>query len=274
MFYPNLIVIGAMKAGTSTLHDYLSLHPEIYASKTKELDYFLWNYKKGPEWYKRNFPENRKYRLESSPNYTKFYKDWSYPAQRIQQDLPGCKLIYILRNPVERTLSQCRHHELNPNEVIPALLKSDEKHEIISNSKYHLHLREYLKYFSSEQILLLKMHQLTTSPQQVLNTVASFLGVSDFHLRREIHSNESGKMLHASKIVLTLNEMRAYHAIKKYFNSNSALRNLYKRIFYRRHKIYPVSQKVRESLVQYFQDDINQLESLTDMSFNEWKSKS
>ena len=66
---PNLLIIGAMKCGTTSLHNYLNLHPEIYMQQEKELDYFIEkkNYKKGLNWYKSKFnSKNSKILGESS----------------------------------------------------------------------------------------------------------------------------------------------------------------------------------------------------------------
>jgi hypothetical protein len=70
---PNLIVIGAMKSGTTSLHHYLGLHPEVHMSPTKELDFFIneKNWIRGLNWYHSQFKEKRPIVGESSPNYTK-----------------------------------------------------------------------------------------------------------------------------------------------------------------------------------------------------------
>lgn len=272
MNYPNLIVIGAMKAGTSTLHDYLSLHPDIYASKVKELDYFLWNYSKGEDWYTSNFKDNKKYRLESSPNYTKFFKDWVYAAKKMHKDIPHCKLIYLIRNPTERTLSECRHIEINPNKTIPKLLSSDPENELLTNSKYHIHIKEYLKYFNNEQLLILKMESLIFKPDNVLEEVASFLNITNFTSQVKIHSNNSFGNNQPTKTAIKLNENPLFFKLKKKIKSK-LIKRLYKKIFYKRKNIFNASQKTKKLLDEYFEKDINQLERITNMSFEEWKRK-
>ena len=71
---PNLIVIGSQKCGTSGLHHYLGLHPEISMSAPKELDFFVAerNHPQGLGWYRGHFDAQAKVRGESSPNYTAF----------------------------------------------------------------------------------------------------------------------------------------------------------------------------------------------------------
>ena len=67
---PNTIVIGAQKCGTSTLHYYLGFHPEISASRPKELNFFIEGrgWERGVDWYRSHFDPTKPVRLESSPS--------------------------------------------------------------------------------------------------------------------------------------------------------------------------------------------------------------
>src|SRR5690348_17021002 len=71
---PNLLIIGAAKAGTTSLHDYLSEHPDIFMSKHKELRFFdpESRWRLGVEWYKSNFDSRFAINGESSPRYTRY----------------------------------------------------------------------------------------------------------------------------------------------------------------------------------------------------------
>lgn len=70
---PNLMIIGAMKCGTTRLYSYLNQHPDIFMSEVKEINYFLKErkYDKGVDWYKNHFITEKKIRRESSQSYTK-----------------------------------------------------------------------------------------------------------------------------------------------------------------------------------------------------------
>ena len=111
MMLPTFIVIGAMKCGTNSLHRYLKLHPQICMSSTKEPNYFVEekNYAEGIDWYQSLFKDSTKALGECSTNYSKrpFFQG---VAQRIQAVLPDVKLIYLLRDPVERIISHYRHN--------------------------------------------------------------------------------------------------------------------------------------------------------------------
>src|SRR5690606_3691557 len=104
---PNLIVPGAPKSGTSSLHEYLNLHPDIEMSRVKEPHFFTHNkiYQEGLDFYKKMFLNPQiKYHGESS---TAYFSD-QLALKRIQKDVKDVKFILILRNPVERTISHYR----------------------------------------------------------------------------------------------------------------------------------------------------------------------
>ena len=69
---PNLIVIGGLKCGTTSLHHYLNLHPQVAMSRPKELNFFVaeLNWELGPEWYASHFDRDADLRGETSPHYT------------------------------------------------------------------------------------------------------------------------------------------------------------------------------------------------------------
>jgi hypothetical protein len=106
---PSLIVIGAQKCGTSSLHAYLDAHPEIAMSTPKELDFFggpgFANWERGVDWYRAQFDPEAPVRGESSPSYTAYPFVVGTP-ERIHALVPGAKLIYMVRDPIERLLSQ------------------------------------------------------------------------------------------------------------------------------------------------------------------------
>jgi len=103
---PNFIIIGAQKCGTTSLHHYLDQHDEIVMSKVKELNFFNeeLNWSKGLKWYEAHFQGEGKMRGEASPHYT------NYPmspgvAKRMKEIVPDAKIIYLVRDPVERLIS-------------------------------------------------------------------------------------------------------------------------------------------------------------------------
>src|SRR5687768_10052815 len=108
---PNLIVIGAMKCGTTALHEALALHPDIVMSQPKELNFFfapdhgngsweLGNWHRGLDWYCSHWPAQALVRGESSPGYT----SPSHPeaAERMATVIPDARLLCLVRDPLIR----------------------------------------------------------------------------------------------------------------------------------------------------------------------------
>src|SRR6056297_2788047 len=100
-----------MKGGTTSLYRYLGEHREVGISSEKEINFFRTEeeFQKGQEWYKKLFANDKKIVGEASPDYTKRHL---YPgvAERINSLLPNVKLIYILRDPLERIISHYVHN--------------------------------------------------------------------------------------------------------------------------------------------------------------------
>src|SRR5215218_3255372 len=95
---PNLLVIGAQKCGTSSLHRYLGAHPEVGMSRDKELDFLggpgFPNWERGVDWYRAQFDADKSVRGESSPSYTA-HPFVTGTAERAHALVPGAKLIYL-----------------------------------------------------------------------------------------------------------------------------------------------------------------------------------
>src|SRR5688572_6261293 len=118
---PNLIIIGAQKCGTSALHHYIHLHPEICMSAQKELNFFIesGNWSKGLAWYESNFggkAGKAKIYGEASPNYTDYPGTREVP-ERMHGIVPDVKLIYMVRHPIERIISQYIHYRRRGTET-------------------------------------------------------------------------------------------------------------------------------------------------------------
>ncbi len=113
---PALIVVGAQRCGTTTLYRVLSEHPDIVRPTfSKGIFYFDINYGRGPRWYRGHFPiaaiARRRVRgaepmaFESSG----YYSFHPLAAARIGSDLPGVRLVIMVRDPVERAYSAYKH---------------------------------------------------------------------------------------------------------------------------------------------------------------------
>ncbi|MEM7498895.1 MAG: sulfotransferase [Pseudomonadota bacterium] len=115
MRYPNLLLVGVQKAGTTWLHRTLSASRHIYGSTPKELN--LWgqsDYRARLDAYRAHFPAGAKpgarYFLESTPHYFHAPTIFGDVAQQIRDTIPDVRIMVVLRNPVERYRSAYVHH--------------------------------------------------------------------------------------------------------------------------------------------------------------------
>lgn len=187
---PNLIIIGAMKCGTTSLHQYLKLHPEIGMSRSKELQYFIEerNWNRGEDWYRSWFDRAKSVRGEASPNYTNFPAFRGVP-QRMHALVPDACLIYLVRDPVDRTLSHYRHMvaERLEDRPIEEVLE-DPGEPYTQRSLYYHQLEQYLPYYDIEQILVVQQEALLLDRARTLAGVFAWLGVDpEFRSLRFLH---------------------------------------------------------------------------------------
>lgn len=176
---PNLIVIGAQKCGTSGLHYYLSLHPEVSMSTPKELNFFIAerNFPRGLDWYSRHFDPAARCRGESSPNYTAYPQHLGVP-ERMAAAVPDARLVYIVRDPVERIAAHWVHNYAKRREkggLRETLLHPNTSY--VSRSKYHMQLQRYLEHFDASQILVLDQRELRDERMPTLRRLFEFVGV-------------------------------------------------------------------------------------------------
>lgn len=184
---PNFIIIGAMKSGTSTLHSNLQLHPKIGMSRLKEPNYFSKNHSKGIDWYKSQFNSGKIFNGEATPAYT-----WNhlYPdvPSRIHEILPNAKLIYVVRDPIDRIISHL-HHDLYRDRFklseIDEVVFNDSQY--IMTSKYYSQLEKYLEFFSIDNIMVVNTYDLKNNLNNSLNQICEFLGLEEFSFENKSH---------------------------------------------------------------------------------------
>jgi hypothetical protein len=174
---PDLIVIGAAKCGTTSLHEYLDEHPEISMSREKELHFFVdrKNWGRGLAWYESQFDASAPVRGESSPGYSA-YPLYTGVAERMARVVPDVKLVYLVRDPVERVVSHYTHRTVNWPEMgtlAEALADPHVREWLVTPSRYWLQLEQYLEHFPAEQILVVDSDELRAS----LPRIFEFAGV-------------------------------------------------------------------------------------------------
>lgn len=191
MALPTFFIIGAPKAGTTSLHSYLDRHPQIQMSVVKEPRFFA-----GPENgipyppdhvamladYEALFDSDVEVRGESSTDYATHPRRQGVP-ERIKAMVPNARFVYLVRDPVARTIS---HYKMTSallgerRSLIDALGDlADRRGPYISASLYATQLELYLRHFPQERILVLDQADLQTDRRATLKEVCRFLSVDD-----------------------------------------------------------------------------------------------
>jgi hypothetical protein len=181
---PNLVIIGAAKCGTTSLHYYLSLHPEVFMSKVKEPRFFVdapepfgrWN--RGIEWYRSLFASDARVRGEASPAYT------SWPTrdgvvERMYGLIPEAKLLYLVREPMEKLRSAylMAFRRAVTTESFQDFLESNVGERAMDGVRYGTQFRQYLQRFQREQMAVIESASLLENRSNTLQKIFRFLGV-------------------------------------------------------------------------------------------------
>lgn len=194
----NFIVIGAMKAGTTTLFELLVQHPALCptwaqlpdVSFRKEINYFRRLYRNGnsPLHYDWRFPFDagkHAWTLDVSPSYAQWPKSKFVP-ERIRSLGGETKLAYILREPLERIESHVAH-------TLRAGRKVRNLQHYIDTSRYGLQLDQFVAHIDRDDILLLDFEQLRRNPVAILAQICDFLNIEHIAARSVVHNRRSIK---------------------------------------------------------------------------------
>jgi hypothetical protein len=177
----DFIVIGAMKSGTTTLHAWLSEHPEVAMASWKEPAFFSrddrWG--RGADWYESLFEmsSTEQLRGDASTSYTDPRRA-AVAARRIHEMAPQGRLIYLVRDPIERARSHYRHQVQRGRErrkLIEAL--ADPEALYLSQSRYWSCLEPYTTLFGREQLLVIRLEDLNGTSEEGWQSILDHIGL-------------------------------------------------------------------------------------------------
>jgi hypothetical protein len=177
---PTFIIIGAMKAGTTSLWRYLSEHPDVFMAEEKEPDFFVeektWG--RGRGWYESLFADGEASvaRGEASTSYTK-HPFFAGVPERMVSVVPDVRLVYVLRHPVERIVSQYRHALRAGWEKVTLERALDTNPQYVDISSYASQLERYAGLFDRANILTVLAEHLRSDRPRTMQRVFSFIGV-------------------------------------------------------------------------------------------------
>jgi len=289
---PNFFILGAAKAGTTTLYHYLENHPEIYFSQVKEPQYFCHEglYDMGLNYYLNTFfkgADRYKIRGEATPHYLYYEK----AARRIANDLnrEELRFVVIIRNPVARAYSLYWNmvaegiESLSFEQAIEAekIRSKDPELEYtgsvsfqyLDSGLYTKQIESYLRYFGREQFLFILFEDFRIDPKSILDEVCDFLKIVRFDELPEIRKTNAASMPRSKGMHAFLRGSgRLKHSVGRLLPSSLKYKIVDKLIeANKRSARYPdMSAETRERLKAYFADDLMTLEKMTGKSFAIW----
>ena len=269
---PNFLVVGAMKAGSTTLMDYLVSHHEV-GIPDEEINYFDkdLNYNKGVDWYSDWFKNyaSKKIIGEKTPAYCYEPK----AAKRIYEQNPNMKLVWILRNPVKRTYSNYWHYIRIGKEILPVeeclrledeRVKKDIYKGYFRRSVYADQIERFLEYFTMDQMHFIIFEEFIKDPDKGLNDLSEFLGITSTKFtQKPLVSNKGYKPFYIPAEYYA-RQWFGYGLVHKFIhNINKWLGTNYT----------PINKELAESLYKRFEPENNRLERLLARDLSFWNKR-
>jgi hypothetical protein len=272
---PTLVIVGARKSGTTSLHGYLGQHPDVFMSKPSELHFFddEDNWAKGVDWYASHFDaaDGFAVRGEKTPMYSAYPYRTGIPA-RVASVIPDTKLIYLLRDPIARIRSDYVAAVVLGFETLPFAEAMLERCIYTDVSRYAMQVEQWLAHFDRDQLLLLTSEQLWQQHEQTMAEVFRFLGVDADFVPEPIPANVT-----KSKVVRTgkTNEVRRSrvgHAMRRLPEPLKApIRRYADRSSYSAAEIPAVlTPELRDMLANRLRTDIEHLKTFMPPDFDAW----
>ena len=195
----HLIIAGSTKCATTSLHAYLITHPEVCGARMKETRYFLHSeypiavrrsYRPGTSYESLFDSAGDRLRLEATPDYL-----YSEGTAHRMRELPGLKVAFVLRHPIDRLLSWYRYarqtgmlaRDVTADDYVCAQLDGQaprEQHYLaLEQGLYSRYLAAYFDCLESEQLLLLRYEDVVTQPAAAVERLCRFAGIDASHFR-------------------------------------------------------------------------------------------
>jgi len=288
----NVMIVGAEKSGTTSLKNYINEHSQVLGHSATEFTYFVNKKNEYDEDY--NVVFNKYFNLDRLKDHDIVAaKNASVHSnetaiERIFKHNPECKLIYCVRNPVDRAYSEFTydksHNRMTDKtfEEIKFILEAGEKRNrfyknYIGHSLYHLHLKNMLKYFPKENIKVVLLEELKSNPDKVMADVFAFMNVNKNEIinTNKVHNKTSvpkskslAKFIHFLRSNKNVNQfLHKIIPFKVYKKMGFALVNLNGS----GKKFTNIDDKVKLYLKTYFDSHNKKFGEMTSLDLSIWK---
>lgn len=225
---PDFLIIGAARAGSTSLYEYLGRHPSVLPALVKEVHYFTTSFDRGERWYRAHFPSALRRRLTSARHgmavtgeATPYYLFHPQAPARIHALLPRVKLLAVLRDPVARAVSHYQHERrlgVEDLSLRDAIAREDERtaggeswpagrleqdaelafryqhFTYRARGRYAEQLQRYFALFPKDQIMVIRSEDLFERGDETYRKVLEFLGLRAHTLAAYPRTNASRGM--------------------------------------------------------------------------------
>lgn len=298
---PNFFIVGAAKAGTTSLHHYLQQHPDIFLPSIKESFFFSGLRKNsfngvGSEYgqdiveeldrYKKLFEDvnNEKAIGEACVAYLYFFERTINNIRTYLKETP--KIVIVLRDPAERAFSNYRHHvrdnieNLSFEQAIENSTLEKRKNEkwwwgfqYIDVGYYYNQVNAYIKAFGNENVRIYLYEDLEGNTYEVINDLFGFLGLTN-NSRPDITTRYNVSEIFRSdglQNFLYNKDNKLKRTLRPVVLNILGRENTESLVNYLKNKnLLRMNTRTRKRLIRLYKDDILRLESLIDRDLSAW----
>jgi len=282
--FPDFIIVGAGKCGTTSLHNYLAQHPQIYMCQKKETFFFInektrekhkpWGAVTTVEDYCSLFQDAPKGSVtgEISTNY------YAYPesAQLIYQHIPTVKIIAILRDPAERAFSSYQMHIRQGIEKRSFEQVISEDNKYVKRGFYFSEIIPYFKIFNRQSIKILLYDDLCQNPIAFMQDLFKFIEVDDNFIPDMSKKGRKGglpKNQSLNQLLTKPNLLRSSVAAVLKLAMPLQVRQKIRAVLIKKNTYKAkLSPEARRKLIEFYKDDILKLQDLLERDLSNWLS--
>ncbi len=263
---PTFIVAGGVRCATGWIRECLSEHNEVYM-QPKETHYFDQNYEKGKDWYSEFFHDKTAETIIGEKTASYLHSD--QVATRIKESLPNVKLVFCLRDPVERMYSHYVLSASNDNDLRQrGFLESlDFEPKFMEEGKYSKQLSPFFSEFPRENILIKIYEDIQTNPFAFISEIYNFIGANpDFKAPSTQLRTKLGQLEHTSFFWGNLSKIMLHPRAPFFF------RSIYTGIRPDENRSI-LTEGVYKRFAEYYRDDLLQLEKLLGRDLSIWRTR-
>ena len=283
----DFFIIGAPKAGTTSLYHYLNEHPQVEMSSQKEPDYFSDKaiHEQGMYYGKNRVDTLDKYESlfvqkesvvygEGSVSYL-FYDN---VAEDIKKYNPNAKIIVMLRNPIERAFS---HYLMDYrlgliSDSFENIIAKKSKHknahlfyqQYIEVSKYGKQIQRYLDFFEKENILFIDYEDFKKNVSKTVDQVYNFLNIST-EFAADINTKHNTFTMPKNKVIRFVYSFVFLRKLLAFLFPIFLVKNI-RCLLFKADKKPELLKETRDQLRKIFNDDIEELEEILSKDYSKW----